>query len=307
MMCARRESSTKLYDTYTRRWQVYCNLHHLDFIYASVANGLGFLQTLLNSGLGYSTLNTARSALSAVLCIPAGGTFGNHPDVILFMKGVFNLRPTRPRYISTWDPTQVLRFLESWTPASELAIEKLTMKVILLVLLVTGQRPQILHSLDLANMKKGKDFFEFVLALTELKQGRCNYRPGTFVLRHYPSNKRLCVFHYLEVYISRTAVNRKDCNKLFITIKKPYKAASQSSISRWIKSALQSAGVDTSTFTAGSTRAATASKAKEQGAPVSQIMDMGGWTQESTFTRYYDKPILPAPIADRILRSTEDV
>jgi hypothetical protein len=100
MMLARRSSSLRLYDTYTRRWQEYCTLHGLNFISASVAQGLAFLQTLLDSGLGYSTLNTARSALSAVLCLPTGGTFGNHPDVLLYMKGVFNIRPTKPRYMA---------------------------------------------------------------------------------------------------------------------------------------------------------------------------------------------------------------
>jgi integrase len=302
MMHARRESSQKLYLTYTNRWLDYCAKHNLHFIHAPLTAGLDFLQTLFTQGLGYSAINTARSALSAVILLSSPGTFGNHPDVVLYMKGVFNLRPTQPKYISTWDPDTVLRFLERWTPASDISLEKLTFKVLLLILLVTGQRPQVLHHLDLVRMKKGLDSYEFVLELTDLKQGRCNYRPGTLLLQAYPANKRLCIYHYLTVYLSRTALTRKACTKLFLTLSKPFKAASPNTLSRWIKGVLGQAGVDITTFTAGSTRAAAASKAKAQGAPVAQILHMGGWSRASTFTKFYDKPILPTPIADRILQ-----
>jgi hypothetical protein len=69
MMLARRTSSTKLYDTYTRRWQAFCALHNLSYLHATVAHGLEFLQTLVHQGLGYSAINTARSAIEENLLI----------------------------------------------------------------------------------------------------------------------------------------------------------------------------------------------------------------------------------------------
>jgi hypothetical protein len=131
MMLGRRVSSMKLYDTYMRRWKTYCVTHDIPILKASIAQGLAFLQTLVHQGLGYSAVNTARSALSAVLIFPNGVSFGSHSDVTLYMKGVFNLRPTRPKYVSTWDPSQVLLLLESWSPAVDIPIERLTMKVIM--------------------------------------------------------------------------------------------------------------------------------------------------------------------------------
>jgi hypothetical protein len=168
-------------------------------------------------------------------------------------------------------------------------------------LLVTSQRPQVLSKLDITKMKQGSNYFEFALELTDLKQGRCNYRPHTVLLRQFIDNRKLCIFNYLSYYIQRTALVRKDNNRLLLTIKKPFLPASQNTITRWIKSTLNQAGIDTTTFSAGSTRAASASKAQDQGAPISQIMDMGGWSRESTFRKFYDKPLLPQPYDTRVL------
>jgi hypothetical protein len=78
---------------------------------------LEFLQTLFKQGLGYSVLNTAQSALSSVILLPTGEQFGVHIDVKMFMRGIFNSNPPRPRYVTTWDLVQVLDFSATWTAA----------------------------------------------------------------------------------------------------------------------------------------------------------------------------------------------
>lgn len=140
-----------------------------------------------------------------------------------------------------------------------------------------------------------------MLEITDFKQGCINYRPGAIILKQYPANKKLCAFHYMSVYRQRTALLRREYSELFITHKKPHRPVSQNTVTRWVKYVLQTAGVDTCTFTAGSTRSAAASKAKEQGAPIHQILEMGGWARESTFSKSYDRPILPRPVANRVL------
>jgi site-specific recombinase XerD len=131
-----------------------------------------------------------------------------------------------------------------------------------------------------------------------------NYRPNAIVLKQFAQNKKLCIFHYLATYLQRTAILRHDHTQLILAYKKPHHPVSQNTITRWIKQALQSAGVDVSTFTAGSTRAAATSKAKQQGAPIQQIMEMGGWARASMFTRFYDRPILSQTVAERVLMAT---
>jgi hypothetical protein len=301
MMRARRQSSLKLYNTYAVRWQSFCSLRQWNHIFATVGQGLIFLQSLLNSGAGYSIINTARSALSAIIILPSGSPFGSHADVSLFMKGVFNIKPTQPKYVSAWDLSVVLSFLEGWSPAADISLEKLTFKIIMLILLVTGQRPQILHKLSLLHLRSGADYHEFVLELTDFKQGRPNYRPNTIMLKASLPNKKLCIHTYLSVYIQRTALLRKEQPQLLLSPKKPHKAASANTISRWIKQVLQQAGVDVGVFSAGSTRAAATSTAKAQGASIEQVLNMGGWSRETTFNRFYNRPILPTPVATRVL------
>ena len=55
---------------------------------------LEFLSELFEEGLGYSTLDTARSAISvsAVFNFDQGRPVGAHPKVIRFMKGLSELR-----------------------------------------------------------------------------------------------------------------------------------------------------------------------------------------------------------------------
>lgn len=54
---------------------------------------IGFLAPLFSAGLGYSAINTARSALSSVLVLPNNITFGSHPSAVRFLNGVFVLKP----------------------------------------------------------------------------------------------------------------------------------------------------------------------------------------------------------------------
>jgi hypothetical protein len=76
-----------------------------------------------------------------------------------------------------------------------------------------------------------------------------------------------------------------------------------SSIARWIKTVLASAGVDTEQFKAHSTRAAAASAAKSAGVSLKDIMTMADWSRESTFTRFYHKPVVQTEF-DQVVLST---
>jgi hypothetical protein len=65
---------------------------------------------LYNTGLGYSSINTARSALSLFLSPIEGHSVGDHPIVTRFVKGVGKLRPSFPRYDDTWDVDILLKY-----------------------------------------------------------------------------------------------------------------------------------------------------------------------------------------------------
>jgi hypothetical protein len=160
----------------------------------------------------------------------------------------------------------------------------------MLVLLVSGQRPQILKGLKISNMVEGDEFVKFTLQQGDIKQGRPGYAPPEVILAKFHDCK-LCVYRHIKEYIRRTARYRDGVDPILLTTKKPFKVAMLNTISRWIKDLLRMAGVNIDLNAAGSTRAAATSKAAAQGAPITEIMASAGWTRESTFTTFYRKPI----------------
>ena len=67
---------------------------------------------------------------------------------------------------------------------------------------------------------------------------------------------------------------------------------SKSTIARWIKTFLGSAGIDIKKFSAHSTRAASSSAAKQNGVPVGEILKRAGWSSEKTFLKFYNLNIV---------------
>ena len=109
--------------------------------------------------------DTARSALSIVILLPDGGSFGYHPLVIRFMKGVFETRPSLPRYRDIWDVSLVLDYLQTLFPLKQLNLRDITLKTVMLVTLLSGQRCQTVYALTVSGMRNSDD--SFVLKLLE--------------------------------------------------------------------------------------------------------------------------------------------
>ena len=216
-----------------------------------------------------------------------------------FMKGVFHLRPPKPRYAETWDVGPVLQKLKSMSPLHELSLRELTLKLVMLMALTQAARVQTLHLLVLDGILINQNSITLPLG-GNIKQCRPNFNVQTVQFQAYPADPRLCVCETLQTYILRTEALRQDVPHskafLFISFVKPHKAVSRDTIARWIKTMLQLTGINTSRFTAGSTRPAAASKAKAMAVPIACIMAKAGWTNERTFARFYDKNIIP--IAD---------
>ena len=60
-----------------------------------------------------------------------------------------------------------------------------------------------------------------------------------------------------------------------------------STIARWLKAVLTSADVDTSVFSAHSTRGASSSKAVMSGVTLQAILHTADWSSAGTFKRFY--------------------
>lgn len=66
----------------------------------------------------------------------------------------------------------------------------------------------------------------------------------------------------------------------------------KNTISRWIKTFLHRSGIDTNIYGAHSVRSASTSKAKLKAVPIEDIMKKAGWSNEKTFSKFYDKKII---------------
>ncbi len=171
LMASWRSGTTKQYQTYLRKWQEYCEEHKLDKFKPGTGNAIEFLVSLYNSGLGYSAINTARSALSTVLIMENGVKFGEQPLVCRYMKGVFQLRPALPRYSDIWDVNVVLTYLKTFTEAALLSIKDLTIKLNILLFLTTGQRGQTIHKIHTNHIQEIPNGYRITIK-EKLKQTR---------------------------------------------------------------------------------------------------------------------------------------
>ena len=83
----------------------------------------------------------------------------------------------------------------------------------------------------------------------------------------------------LEEYERWTSVHRtrhlEEPNVSFLSVIKPFKPVSSSTIARWIKEILALSGVDTDIFKAHSTRGAAATAAVGKGVSISEILQLG--------------------------------
>ena len=255
---------------------------------------MNFLAILYDEGIGYSALNTARSALSTVFTLQNNQTFGTHPLVTRFMKGVFETRPSLPRYSETWDVNVVLDYIAGLGQPEDQDLKTLTYKTVMLLDLLTGQRCQTLHALDITNMDLNGEKYTFLIT-SLLKTSRPGKHLASIEVQSYKTDRKLCSVAHIKEYIKRTADLRGNQRRLFISHQKPHKEISGDTVSRLLKNTLDLAGVNTakfSTHTPHSTRAARTSAAKAMNMPIDIIMQSAGWTQESTFRKYYHKPVV---------------
>ena len=100
-------------------------------------------------------------------------------------------------------------------------------------------------------MNKHESCFEFLL-IEHIKQDRPGKVFGNVILYNYPVKEHY-VHETLEFYLKATE-NPRNTTRLLVSFVKPYKAVTSSTIGRWIKTVLASADIDTSAFSAHSTR-----------------------------------------------------
>ena len=140
LMASWRDGTPKQYHTYLNKWNQYCRDKSIDVFQPGVINGIEFLVSLYKSGLGYSPINPARSALSSTLILEDGVKFGEYSLVARCMKGIFELKPPLPKYTEIRDVNIVLGYLRAAAPLRSLSLKQLTLNLTMLLCPTTTGR-----------------------------------------------------------------------------------------------------------------------------------------------------------------------
>lgn len=251
-------ATLKQYNTALKAWWSFCQTTGQPVYFASPEVVLDFLARQFQTGLFHGSLNSFRSAIALLL----GPSLGTDEQIHRLFRGVFRLRPSRPKYNISWDPSIVLDYLCLLGPTESLSIEQLTYKTVSLLALTTAHRVQTLAAIDIRNVTTTPRGLDIRISAL-LKTSGPNRQQPVLHLPFFHRDRGICPATTVRAYLERTAdVRPRDESKLLISFKRPYHGVSSQTLSRWIKKTLLASGLDTTVFTAHSTRHAATSTAQ---------------------------------------------
>ena len=255
-----------------------------------------FLAQLFEEGYQYWSLNAHRSAIGSVH-EKIDGEVGKHPLIARILKGVFNKRPPRPKYISVWDVKQVLAWFKSIGPSESLSLD-LTIKTTMLLALTRPCRGADLAALELTNTKYIPE--DVVFSPSHLsKQSTPSHHGVEFF---FPYFKDDILVQILKVYEQKTSsfCSHSETNYLLRSFIGSHGPVSSSTVAtcRWLKVYLKNAGVDTSRFLV---RVAATSKASLSGLTEEDILKAADWSSEGVFQKFYYRPTYSLAFGSSVL------
>ena len=279
-------STAKIYECVAKRWLIFTRVHGIHPITPNINQCIQFLMEYFSTGVGHSAINTTRSCLSCFISIN-GIPLGEIPVIARYVKGTRRLRPPGGKVKHIWDPVPVLHHLKAWGPIIGLTLEQLTRRTMVLFLLATGQRLQSLHLMMRADCQWEENSVKIKFS-QRLKTNDPIHSPLTLIF-HKHEDESLCVFAHIWAYLANGHTTPA-APFVFSTVRLPTVRASPATISRQVRTTLRLAGVQNS-YTAYSARHAATSAAARSNIPVNSILQSAGWTTETTFGRFYNRPL----------------
>ncbi|VEL41626.1 unnamed protein product [Protopolystoma xenopodis] len=252
-LLASRKTSTS--NTYYRICNVFfdwCNTHGGNFLQPASESIIEFLQQGLDKGLSLNTLKGHISALSALTSV----RWASHPLVIRFIQAIKHLKPNCRDKVPPWDLPLVLKVLMSdpFEPIEEIPLSTLTLKMVLLLAIVSAKRVCELHALSISgkNLSFFADKAVFKLEDKFLPKVVSDFHLNQLVVLPTffpnPQNEEQLSWHNLDVvrclkcYLKRTESIRST-TALFVFpegIRKG-KKASKNILAKWIKDCINRA------------------------------------------------------------------
>ena len=296
-------------NTYSNRLGVYfawCDQKGFDPLRAPVNVVADFLTDRFQTGLQAGTVRNYKSAIQAVhLGFADGSSLAEADPIRQLLNGMFNSRPPPRKLVPAWDLNTLLNFLKDppFEPLSSASLEDLTHKVVVLVALACGRRCSELHALavgDHLTLSRAGATLYFrpgFLAKNERSSFTASpiFLPDIAIGSSVSEDRFWCPVRALRYYLKRTKLLRDDTDQLFVTSRKPHKAASKRSIARWICEVIHRSGaIVKGRVTAHSTRAVASSTAFLKGVTAEEVINTVAWKTASTFSTTYLRDLPPA-------------
>ena len=148
---------------YEVEWVQYCQDNNItNLSYATYEQAMSFLAYLFHKeNSNSSVIAVPWSAVSAILLLKEGKTFGESQEVSKMLKEIFKLRLTFPKYTVIYDPDIILPYMDALPTNTSLLLEDLTKMLCTLLSLLSGQRCQTIASLDLKFSDQSSGNFTF--------------------------------------------------------------------------------------------------------------------------------------------------
>ena len=87
------------------------------------------------------------------------------------MQGIFNTRPSLPQYGVIWDVNMVFTYILSLPTDENISLLQLPEKLVMLFMLLSGQRAQTIHLIKLSDLQVDTDkvtiYFSTILKQTK--------------------------------------------------------------------------------------------------------------------------------------------
>ena len=83
-MSSWRSGTIKQYKSYFERWEQFCIVNNFSVFEPDIGKVIELLTELFHTGIGYSAINTAQSALSSIILLPGGRPVAEHPLFVIF-------------------------------------------------------------------------------------------------------------------------------------------------------------------------------------------------------------------------------
>ena len=155
---------------------------------------LDYFTHLYNSGASYSVLNPIKSVLSQIVFLPPYLSILEHPQIIKYFKGVYDLRPPTQKITFVWDVQILFDYFNHKGENDQLSDKCLTQKLLILLLLLGGPKTNTVYFFTVDRM-----------TVTDIA---VTFSPN-HVLKQPKAGKKLSSFHY------RAYHNKKLCCRLF--------------------------------------------------------------------------------------------